>query len=40
MKSEKQSHTNLLDVDPFLVLEVFALGTNKTNMKLDKVSTF
>ena len=31
---------SLLDVDPFLVLEVFALDTNRTNIKLHKVSIF
>ena len=31
---------SLLDVDPFLMLEVFALDTNRTNVKLHKVSIF
>ena len=31
---------SLLDVDPFLMLEVFALDTNRTNIKLHKVSIF
>ena len=31
---------NLLDVDPFLMPEVFALDTNRTNIKLHKVSIF
>ena len=29
---------SLLDVDPVLMLEVFALDTNRTNIKLHKVS--
>ena len=35
-----QNHASLLDVDPLLMLEVFALDTNETNIKLDKVSVF
>ena len=31
---------SLLDVDPFLMLEVFVLDTNRTNIKLHKVSIF
>ena len=31
---------SLLDVDPFLMLEVFALDTNRTIIKLQKVSIF
>ena len=38
-----ETHTtmqSLLDVDPFLMLEVLALDTNRTNIKLHKVSIF
>ena len=31
---------SLLDVDPVLMLEVFARDTNRTNIKLHKVSIF
>ena len=31
---------SLLDVDPFLMLKVFALDTNRTSMKRHKVSIF
>ena len=31
---------SLLDVNPVLMLEVFALDTNRTNIKLHKVSIF
>ena len=31
---------SLSDVDPFLILGVFALDTNRTNIKLHKVSIF
>ena len=31
---------SLLDVDPFLMPEVLALDTNRTNVKLHKVSIF
>ena len=38
-----ETHTtmkSLFDIDPFLTLEVFALDTNRTNIKLHKVSIF
>ena len=31
---------SLSDVDPFLMLEVFALDRNRSNIKLHKVSIF
>ena len=39
-KRHSQNHARLLDIDFFLDLEVFALETNKTNIKLYKVSAF
>ena len=36
----EENHASLLDVDPFLMLKVFAFDTNKTKIKHDKVSIF
>ena len=43
MKSEEQNHAKSFNrclFDPFLMLEVFAHDTNRTNVKLHKVSIF
>ena len=41
MKSEKLTKPcKSLDVDPFLVLEVFAFDTNRTNINLTKYPSF
>ena len=41
MKSEKLTKPcKSLDVDPFLVLEVFSFDTNRTNTNLTKYPSF
>ena len=38
IRETQKTIQSLLDVDPFLMLEVFALDTNSTSIKLHKVS--
>ena len=40
IKETHKTMQSLLDVDSSLMLEVYALDTNRTNIKLHKVSIF